>query len=258
MSEERLDGKRALVTGVDVGNIGQGIALELARQGASVVCHFPFDGRGADETVAQITAAGGWAAAVQGDFSQDVETCHRVVDAAAGFLGGLDVLVNNAGVTEQVPLLEVTPDHFARLIRINLRSQLFCSQQAVRWMEQAGGGAIINITSVHAFSGLAGFGVYAATKGAIVSLTRQMAIELAPMHIRVNAVAPGAVEVPRYRADPAYRPETYAAQVPWGRLGAPKDIGQAVAFLASDAADFITGQVLTVDGGTDARMAFQL
>lgn len=256
MNQQPLRGKRALVTGVDVDNIGQGIALELARQGASVVCHFPVDGQGADETVAQITAAGGRAAAVQGDFSGDVETCFRVVDAAAAFLGGLDVIVNNAGVTEFVPLLDVTPEHFAKLIRVNLRSQVFCTQQAVRWMEKTGGGAVVNISSVHAFAGLAGYPVYAATKGAIVALTRQLAIELAPRHIRVNAVAPGAVEVPRYHTIPNYRSESFAAEVPWGRLGEPADIGKAVAFLASDAADFITGQILTVDGGTDARMAF--
>lgn len=256
MSEGPLTGKRALVTGVDAGTIGQGIALELARQGAAVVCHYPYADAGAAEAVRRIEAAGGRAGMVQGDFTGGVEVYRRVVDEAAAILGGLNVLVNNAGLTIGRPFSEITPDDFETSFAINTASHFFCSQQAVAWMEQAGGGSIVNITSVHAMSGMANFSAYAATKGAVTALTRQLAVELGPKGIRVNAIGPGAIVVPRYNDIPNYAPESYAAAIPAGRLGEPADIAHAVAFLASDAAGFVTGQAIYVDGGTSAYMSF--
>lgn len=255
-SSATLAGKRALVTGVDPGGIGQGIARELARQGAAVVCHYPHSPDGAQVTVDEITQAGGQASAVPGDFTGSADVCTRVVDEAADFLGGLDILVNNSGLTEEVPLLEVTPAHFERLVNINLRSQVFCTQQAVRRMGE-GGGAVVNLASVHTFCGAPGYAVYAATKGAVAALTRQLGIELARRRVRVNAIAPGLIEVPRYYETlPGYDRARYEATVPWGRLGEPADIARVAAFLASDAADFITGQTILVDGGTTAWMSF--
>ena len=254
---DALAGKRALITGVDHGGIGQGIALELARQGAAVVCHYPYSDEGAAATVAQIQANGGTAAAVQGDFTQSAAVCAQVVDAAAGLIGGLDVLVNNAGLTETFPLAEITPAHFEKLFAINVRSQIFCAQQALPHMQEAGGGAVINLASVHSHAGVPDYAVYAATKGAVAALTRHLAVELASQNVRVNAIAPGLIEVPRYYEDiPDYNSTLFAATVPWGRLGEPADIGRVAAFLASEAADFVTGQTIYVDGGTSAYMSF--
>ncbi len=250
---QMLKDKLALVTGAGVG-IGLGVAEELARQGASVVLHYAHSGDGATQAAQAITARGGRATVVQGDLGR-VGECLRVVDQAAEFLGGLDILVNNSGITERAEMLDVTPELFDTVFNINIRGQFFCAQQAIRWMQRRGGGSILNMTSIHAHGGVPGYGVYAATKGAIASWTRQLAIELASEHIRVNAVAPGHIEVARHFRNPNYTREHGNRSVPWGRVGTPEDVARTVAFLVSDAADFITGQVLYVDGGTSAKLA---
>lgn len=253
----RLTGKLVLVTGAGTG-IGQGIALEAAREGAAVVLHYAHSSRGAHEAVEEITKQGGQAVAIQADLGQVAE-CRRIITAAREFLGGLDVLVNNAGVTRTVPFLETSEEIYTEVFDINMRGYFFCAQAAVPHLLARGGGTILNITSVHAFAGLPGHAAYAATKGAIVAFTRELAAELAPQHIRVNAIGPGVIEVPRYyETMPDYRRATASRWVPWGRVGLPEDIGKAAVFLISDAADFITGQVVYVDGGTTTRMALFL
>ena len=244
--------KLALVTGAGMG-IGQGIALELARQGYTVAIQYARSEQGARETVAQIEAAGGAAMAIGGDL-RDVATCQRVVDEAVAWLGGLDLLVNNAGVTRAVEFLETTQETYDEQFNLNIRAYFFCAQRATPHLVQRGGGAIVNISSIHGGAGFPKHVAYAATKGAVVGFTRTLAVELAPSQIRVNAVAPGVIEVPRYFDDPAYTTAKGDRMIPWGRVGLPKDIAGAVAFLASDAAEFITGQTLYVDGGTNARM----
>lgn len=262
-----LTGKLILVTGAGTG-IGQGVALEVARQGADVALHYATSAQGAQEAVKEIIAMGRRATAVQGDLSV-VADCRRVVDEAAAFLGGLDGLVSNAGVTATLDFLDVTEEQFDRYYKINIRSQFFCAQQAVPYMIERGrklrqrwpdrpwtGGSIVNVSSVHAKVGLPGHSVYAGTKGAINAFSRELAIELIPVHIRVNVLAPGTIEVPSYfKSSPDYTRELGNSLVPWGRVGLPADVGYLAAFLLSDASEFMTGQVIYFDGGLTAKMA---
>ena len=245
-----LSNKKALVTGAGMG-IGRGIAVELARQGAEVAVHYAHSEP--DETVAEIEKLGGRAVTVQGDLSE-VAACERTVDAAAEALGGLDTLVNNAGVTKELDFLETDEETYDLLFDLNMKGYFFLAQRAVPFMRERGGGSIMNITSIHGFAGFPRHTAYAATKGAINAFTRQLAIELADEKVRVNAIGPGLIEVPRYFDDPNYSTDFGGSLVPYGRVGFPKDIGPVAAFLASDAAGFVTGQILYADGGTTARM----
>lgn len=250
----KLDGKRVLVTGAGTG-IGREVALEFGREGAAVVLHYAHSRAGADSAVDAIRSGGGKAELMQADLGSVAE-CIRLVDAAAEFLGGLDVLVNNAGITEVWDFLDVTPEQFDQLYDVNIRGQFFCAQQAVRHMLQVGGGAIVNMTSVHGFAGMPGHAVYAGTKGAIMAWTREIGIELASRNIRVNAVAPGWIEVPSHYTKYAdYSTAAGGQQIPLGRVGQPIDVAKVCTFLATEDAAFIIGQTLLVDGGTIALMS---
>lgn len=251
----KLSGKRALVTGAGTG-IGRAIALEFARQGAAVALHYASSREGAYSAAAAIAALGGTAHCLQADL-REVPACLSLVDQAADALGGLDILVNNAGLTEEVWFLEATPEHFDRLYQVNIRGQFFCAQQAARRMLAGdGGGVIINLCSVHGFAGAPRHSVYAGTKGAIIAFTRELGVELAPMGIRVNGLAPGWTEVEGHWARyEGYDPVAGGRSIPARRVGQPEDIARVAAFLASGDAAYIVGQTLLVDGGMVAALA---
>jgi NAD(P)-dependent dehydrogenase (short-subunit alcohol dehydrogenase family) len=250
----KLKDRKALVTGAGTG-IGREVALEFARQGADVVLHYSSSKSGAESAVAEARAAGVTADLVQADLDE-VEECFRLVNRAAEILDGLDILVNNAGITEVWDFMAVTPEQFDLLYHVNVRGQFFCAQRAVRYMIERSGGAIVNMTSLHGFAGAPGHSVYAGTKGAICAWTRELAVELALKRIRVNAVAPGWIEVPSHYSKYAnYNTQEGAKLIPSRRVGVPLDVAKACVFLASEDADFVVGHVLIVDGGTMALMS---
>lgn len=254
LSAERprpLAGLAGLVTGADRG-IGKGIAIQLAAAGCRVAVNYLDTPERARETVAEIEAQGGQAIAVQGDV-RSAASVDRMFEAAIGELGRLDVHVNNAGVQTWKPLLEVTEEEWDFVIDTNLKGCFLCTQRAARHMKDQGGGSIVNIGSGCNKIAFPDLVAYTASKGGIEMFTKVSAVELGPYRIRVNCVAPGAVEVERTRLeDPDYA-GTWGRITPLGRVGQPADIGRVVAFLAGPDAGFVTGQTIWVDGGMYAR-----
>jgi len=254
-SNGKLQGKRALVTGSGTG-LGREIALEFARQGADIVLHFFRSAKGAQSAIEQVQAMGRRTTAFQADLS-DVQACLDLVDRAVEFLGKIDILMNNAGISESRQFSEVTPEYFDLLYHVNIRGQFFCAQRAIKHMlDQGHKGVIINTTSSHARSSLPGFSVYAGTKAAIWGWTQQLAVELAPLGIRVNAICPGWTEVESFHREiPYFDPEAIGRLIPYQRMGKPIDIARACVYMASEDSDYMVGHVMVVDGGTMAKMA---
>jgi len=243
-----VQGKRVLVTGAGTG-IGRGIALAFAEAGAHVVFHYSHSAKGAVEAEAKAKEMGIRTKIMQADFT-DIESVRSLGRQAIDFLGGIDVLVNNSGITLNMPFLDVTSEQYETLFAVNIRALFFLTQTVVPTMIKQGNGCIINISSVHAFAGMREHSVYAATKGAISSFTRQLSIELAPRGIQVNAIAAGSIEVENHpKVIPEYIPGARSKRIPIGFKGEPCDIASLAIFLASESSRYIIGQTIVVDGG---------
>jgi len=242
-----LKDKVALVTGGSRG-IGRSIATTLAAAGATVVVNYKGNQAAADEVVRAIEAAEGVALAVQADISKPDEV-ERLFKGVLERYGKIDILVNNAGITRDTLLLRMKEDDFDAVIDTNLRGVYLCTKAALRPMTKARSGRIINITSVVGLMGNAGQSNYAAAKAGIIGFTKAAAREMASRNITVNAVAPGYVETELTGVLSDQIRTAILENIPLGRMGTPQDVANVVCFLASDAAAYITGQTLTVDGG---------
>ena len=244
-----LAGQTALVTGASRG-LGQAIAIALGQAGARVAC-VARNRQKLDETVAAITAAGGTAVAIECDVTQS-ESVQRVVDAVLEQWQRLDVLVNNAGITRDTLIPRMQDDQWDEVINTNLRGAFLFTRAATRPMMQARYGRIINIASVSGLMGNPGQANYSASKAGLIGMTRTVARELAGRKITVNAIAPGFIESDMTAALGDSILGEVKTRIPAKRLGRPEEIADAVLFLASPATSYITGQVLTIDGGLTA------
>ncbi len=243
-----LSGRVAVVTGASRG-IGKAVALELGRRGAAVVINYNKSPEGAEQVVNEIQAAGGKAAAFQADVSS-VAAAQALIKFAVDTFGDLHILVNNAGITRDMLIMLMSEEDWDAVIDTNLKSTFNCSKAAVKHMMRKRYGRIINMASISGQMGNGGQTNYSASKAGQIGFTKALAREVSSRSITVNAIAPGFVDTEILNA---MAPETLEAaikMVPLARLAKPEEIGYAVAFLASDQAAYITGQVLGVDGGT--------
>ena len=242
-----LTGKTAIVTGGSRG-IGRAVCLELARRGCNIVLSFAGNTAAADQTVAECQALGVQALAVQGNVA-DADAVKALFDAALEKFGAIDILVNNAGITRDNLLMLLKEEDFDAVVDTNLKGAFLCMKAAVRPMMKQRRGRIISLSSVVGLRGNAGQVNYAASKAGVIGMTKSLAKELAGRNITVNAVAPGFIDTDMTAVLPDKAKEAILSSIPMARLGAAEDVASAVAFLASDEAGYITGQVLAVDGG---------
>ena len=242
-----LTNKIALVTGASRG-IGRAIALDLAARGATVVVNYNASAAAAEEVVAAITAAGGKASAIQADVSK-YEAAQALVKYAVDTYGRLDILVNNAGTTRDTLLMTMKEDDWDHIMATDLKSVFNCCKAASRGMIRQRAGRIVNITSVVGLAGGAGQTNYAAAKAGVIGFTKSMAKEVGSRGITVNCVAPGFIPTALTSVLTDAQKDMAIKATPLGRFGAPEEVAHAVSFLASDLAAYITGAVLSVDGG---------
>jgi len=246
----RLAGKVAIVTGAGQG-IGQAIAVRLGTESAKVIVDYIGQSDGAEETVRRIEQSGSEAEIVAADVTR-MDDVRRLVDAAWGRFGSADILVNNAGMEIKSDFWDTTEEEYDRVLQVNLRGAFFLSQAFVRRLRDAKKpGRIVNISSVHEDMAFPGFTTYCVSKGGLRMMMRNLAVELGPLGITVNNIAPGAIQTPINKALLEDKPKLNALveKIPLGRLGQPEDVAGLVAFLASDDAAYISGATLVIDGG---------
>lgn len=242
-----LSGQVAIITGCG-GGIGRGIAAKLASLGCHIVVN-DVDRQAAEATAEQVVRAAGGQALVSDASVSDREAVEEMMAEAVERLGRLDILVNNAGITRDALLLRMKDEQWDAVLDVNLKGAFVCTRAAIRYMVRARYGRIINIASIVGATGNAGQANYAASKGGLIAFTKSVAQELAGRGITCNAVAPGVVDTPMFRALPQETQEEWIKRIPVGRAGLPEDVAEAVAFFALPAAGYITGQVLHVNGG---------
>ncbi|OPJ57535.1 elongation factor P 5-aminopentanone reductase [Clostridium oryzae] len=243
-----LTGKVAIITGSSRG-IGRAIALNLSKNGASVVINYSSDEIGATETLNMIKAAGGYAVMQKWDIS-DYEACKKAMDFTLNKFGRLDILVNNAGISEIGLFIDYTPEMWSRMLDINVKGMFNMSHLALSAMlKNTDFSSIVNISSIWGNVGASCECIYSATKGAINSFTKALAKEMAPSKIRVNAVAPGVIDTSMNKWLSEEEKKELEEEIPLGYFGRPEDIANTVCFLCSKESEYMTGQILTVDGG---------
>ena len=242
-----LDGKTALVTGASRG-IGRAIALRLAAEGARVAINYAGNVKAAEEVKAAVEAAGGAAILCQADISDSAAVEAMVADVAKEF-GAIDILVNNAGITRDTLLMRMKDEDFAKVLDTNLKGVFYCTKAVAKLMMKKRSGRIVNMASVVGLVGNAGQTNSAAAKAGVIGFSKSAARELASRGITVNVVAPGFIGTDMTAVLPEAVKEKTLAGIPLGKMGEPEDVANAVLFLASDQASYITGQVVNVDGG---------
>ncbi len=247
----RLEGRVALVTGAS-GGIGRAIALALAAEGAAVAAHYGKNREAADTLVAAVSGRGGRAAALAGDLN-DPAVPDRLVEETVERLGGLHILVNNAGVLRDGLILRLKDQDWEQVLATNLTAAFRCTRAALRPMVRQHAGRIINVASIAGETGNAGQANYTAAKAGLIGLTKATAREVASRGITANAVAPGLIDAGMTARLPEDQVQRLAVQIPLGRLGTAEEVAHAVVYLASDDAAYITGQVLNIDGGLVMR-----
>jgi glucose 1-dehydrogenase len=258
MGEPRLTGRRALVTGSATG-IGRSTVLRLTSEGATAVVNYVGSRAPADEVVAEVADAGGRAVAVEADVSSEEQVQAMFAQALDELGGPIDLLVNNAGVEAPYLLVDMPLAEWNRVLGVNLTGAFLCAREAARGMVHAGApGVIVNMSSVHEVIPWERFGHYCASKGGMKVWASTVAKELAPHRIRVVNVAPGAIATPINKdvLEDDVKRRAVEAEIPWGRFGQPEEIAAAVAWLASDEAEYVTGTTLFVDGGMTAYPGF--